>query len=318
VPFRPVACAVAPRCPCPPSPALYDTVSAWVHPTASSASLAAVATAITAASSPSAAAAATAAAAAAAAEEEEEAAYSTLLATGASHRPSPHSPLRSSPRSPLHTSRDSPEGRVGSPLHIPRGPPSPLHIPQSPPSPLHIPRGPPTTPRNVSRGPTRLTLNSSLGSRESPAPRTPGAAARAGTADLSPPRGWAADSPPPGDSSPFGWAVDNLSLGGSVARGWAADGPSRPLTAIPADVPHVDSSGPASGRLKVRIGSATAWQSCASPTVIAPSAATPTERSGVATPGAAAQKERPRTKGSSRRTRKPMRVVESPFLSVGL
>ena len=75
----------------------------------------------------------------------------------------------------------------------------------------------------------------------------------------------------------------------------------------------------ASGRLKVRIGSATAWQSSVSPTVIAPSAATATERSEVATPGAAAtRKERPRTKGSSRSTRKPMRVDESPFLSVGL
>merc|ERR1719272_2518661 len=47
---------VAPRLPRSPSPGpLYDTVSAWVHPTASSASLAAVATAITAAASPSAA-----------------------------------------------------------------------------------------------------------------------------------------------------------------------------------------------------------------------------------------------------------------------
>ena len=297
MPFRPVACAVAPRLPRSPSPGpLYDTVSAWVHPTASSASLAAVATAITAASSPS------AAIAAAAAVE-----VTPLLATGASHRPSPHS----SSRSPLHTSQDSPEDRVGSPLHIPRGPPSPLHIP----------RGPPTTPRNASRGPTRLFLGSSLGSRESMAPRTPGAAARAVTADFSPPRGWAADSPPPGDSPPFGWAVDNLSLGGSVARGWAADSPSRPLTAIPADVPHVDSSGPASGRLKVRIGSATAWQSSASPTANVPSAATATDRSEVATPGAAATlKARPRTKSSSsRRTRKPMRVLdESPFLSVGL
>ena len=305
MPFRPVACAVAPRLPRSPSPGpLYDTVSAWVHPTASSASLAAVATAITAASSPS------AAIAAAAAVE-----VPLLLAVGASHRPSPHSPHslhspHSPPRFPfMHTSRDSPEDRVGSPLHIPRGPPSPLHIPA----------GAPTTPRDASRGPTRLFLGSSLGSRESAAPRTPGAAARASTADLSPPRGWADDSPPPGDSPPFGWAVDNLGLGGSPARGWAVDSPSRPLTAIPADVPHVDSSGPASGRLKVRIGSATAWQSSVSPTVIAPSAATATERSEVATPGAAAtRKERPRTKGSSRSTRKPMRVDESPFLSVGL
>jgi hypothetical protein len=39
----------------------------------------------------------------------------------------------------------------------------------------------------------------------------------------------------------------------------------------------------------------------------------------VATPGAAATlKERPRTKGSSRRTRKPARAAGGPFLAVGL
>ena len=248
--------------------------------------------------------AAAAAAAAAAAE------VPPLLASGASH---PSSPL-SLPRSPVHTWRDSPEDSW-----------------RDTPSPLHIPRGPPVIPRHASQPTMRLHPGAALGSREAAAPRTAGAAARAGTAaelsprGLSPPRGWAAESAPPADSPTFGWAADDLSLGGSVAHGWADDSPSPPLTAIPTDVLHVDTSGPASGQLKVRIGSATAWQKPkASPTAVVPSAATATDGSKVATPGAAStlkERPRPRTKdGSSRprRTRKPARAAGGPFLAVGL